>query len=84
MIGEPENSICPVCGGTLQRGLATIPFIFENTIVIVKEVPAEICADCRESFMAGNVTDQVVDLLNKLKALPSEVSVVNFHEMASV
>ncbi len=84
MTGELENKPCPMCGGTLYRGQATIPFIFEHTNVIIKDVPAEICADCREPFMAGDVTDQVVELLNTLRTVPSEVSVVTFHQMASV
>jgi hypothetical protein len=27
MIGKPENSVCPLCGGHLRPDTATIPFI---------------------------------------------------------
>ena len=40
MIGAIENSICPLCGGGLESGLANIPFILEDTIVVVKNAPA--------------------------------------------
>lgn len=81
MIGEQESNICPVCGGTLQENLATIPFILEpDTVVVIKDVPAEICSDCHEPFTAGHATDQVTALLRQLQALHSEVSVVAYAE----
>lgn len=79
MTGEPENSICPTCGGELQPDLATIPFILESNIVIViKGVPAEICTDCYEPFVTGTAVDRVAAILRQLKALRSEVSVVTY------
>ena len=81
MIGEQESNICPVCGGSLQENLATIPFILESdTIVVIKDVPAEICSDCHEPFTAGHATDRVTALLHQLQALHSEVSVVTYAE----
>jgi YgiT-type zinc finger domain-containing protein len=81
MTGEPENSICPLCGGSLHADIATIPFILSNdTVVVIKGVPAEVCSNCHEPFVAGNVTDQVSALLRQLKSLRSEVSVVTYAE----
>jgi hypothetical protein len=47
-------------------------------VIVIKKVPAEVCGDCHEPFMAGGVTDRVMALLNQLKSLRSEVSVVSF------
>ncbi|MBP8949683.1 MAG: YgiT-type zinc finger protein [Candidatus Promineofilum sp.] len=80
MIGATENSICPLCGGRLEPGLANIPFILEDTVVVVKNAPAVICADCFEPFLNGPATDQVMSLLTQLQTLHSEVSVVNYVE----
>jgi YgiT-type zinc finger domain-containing protein len=81
MIGEPENSLCPLCGGRLRSDTATIPFILGNHIVVViKGIPAEVCRNCHEPFVAGRVTDQVSALLRQLKLLRSEVSVVTYSE----
>jgi YgiT-type zinc finger domain-containing protein len=70
---KEHNGRCPLCGGRLvpdQR--ATVPFILENTVIVIKDVPAEMCASCHEPFMTGKVTDRVTDLLK------SEVSVVSY------
>jgi YgiT-type zinc finger domain-containing protein len=81
MTGAPEGRSCPVCGGSLNTGEATIPYILKGDVVIVvKRVPAEICADCRESFTSGAVTDQITTMLRQLRDLHSEVSVVSFAE----
>lgn len=83
MIGEQENSVCPTCGGRLQSGSATIPFILNNDrVVVIKGVPAEICNNCHEPFMNGHVTDEVMALLNQLQLLGSEVTVLSFPEYA--
>jgi YgiT-type zinc finger domain-containing protein len=82
MTGVPvNNKRCPVCGGVLEEGKATIPYVLkDDTVVVVKHVPAEICADCHETFTAGKVTDDLVIMLQQLKDLHSEVSVVSFRE----
>ena len=81
MTGEHvhKEGRCPLCGGRLvpnQR--ATIPFVLENTVAVIKDVPAEVCASCHESYMTGEVTDRVTDLLRQLRSLQTEVSVVSY------
>lgn len=79
MMDVDENRICPLCGGALESGEATIPYVLKgDSVVIVKHVPAEICTDCREAYTSGVVTDQILLMLEKLKGLHSEVSVLSF------
>ena len=81
MIGGQErgDGRCPLCGGRLVSDQeATIPFILEDTVAVIKHVPAEVCADCHEAFMVGKVTDQVTELLRQLRSLSTEVSVVSY------
>lgn len=82
MTGKHANSRpCPVCRGSMSQGEATIPYILDNDVVIVvKNVPAEICGDCRETFTTGAVTDRITAMLKQLKSLHSEVSVIAYSE----
>lgn len=76
-----DSKKCPLCGGPLFSGEATIPYILQGgTVVVVKNVPAEICGDCHEPFTAGKTTDQVMQMLRQLQGLRSEVSVVSYSE----
>ena len=81
MTGERESNEgrCPLCGGRLvpdQR--ATIPFVLENAVIVIKKVPAEVCTSCHEPFLSGAVTDQVTERLRQVQSLAAEVSVVSY------
>jgi len=79
MINVHASKTCPTCGGTLEAGEATIPYVLEGgSVVVVRNVPAEICGDCREAYTSGAVTDQIVFMLQRLKGLHSEVSVLAY------
>lgn len=83
MTGEHENRICPICGGSLHPGVATIPFVLsEDQVVVIKGVPAETCGDCHEPFMSGKIADDVMALVSQLKRLGSEISVISFRDYA--
>jgi YgiT-type zinc finger domain-containing protein len=84
MIGKPENKkgLCPLCGGRLvanQR--ATIPFVLGKVVVVVKDVPAEVCRNCGEPFLSGVATDRLLKLLERFVQLPVEVSVTSYSEL---
>ncbi len=79
MAGEvEERSSCPLCGGRLKTGIAAIPFVFEGTVIVVKDVPAESCRSCHEPYVSGKVTDKLTKLLSQIKALQTEVSIVSY------
>jgi YgiT-type zinc finger domain-containing protein len=68
---------CPLCGGHLVEGNATIPFVFAETVVLVKQVPAQICRSCHEPFTTSQVTEQLTALVRRVKDL-TEVSIISY------
>lgn len=82
MTGELErNGNCPLCGGRLSPGEATIPFLLADTVVLIKDVPAEICRSCHEPYVTGRVTDRITYLLNRLRTFRAEVSIISYSEL---
>lgn len=73
-----NRKVWVVCGGQLCEGLATIPFALDPVVVVVKDVPAEICSECNESYMKGDAVDRIEELLQNLKEMSVEVSVVYY------
>ena len=73
-----------LCGGRLEKGTATIPFVFPDTVVRVKDVPAEICASCQEPFTDGEVTDRLTGLLNQARGMGAEVLIISYMDAQSV
>lgn len=81
MIGGHEKpKQCALCGGSLKAGLATMPFALPDTVVVVKEVPAEVCQSCHEPYMVSSVASRIMDLVNQLRAVHAEVSIVTYSE----
>jgi YgiT-type zinc finger domain-containing protein len=81
MTGKQEKQKtkrCPLCGGELHNGVATTPFFVEEKIIVIKDVPAEICAECGETYMKSSVVDRIEILLDKIEDLHSEMSVVHY------
>ena len=84
MTGKPENTtgVCPLCGGRLSANQhATIPFVLGKVVVVVKDVPAEVCRNCGEPYLTGIVTDRLLSLLERFAHLPIEVSVTSYSEL---
>jgi YgiT-type zinc finger domain-containing protein len=80
MIGEQENDRCYFCGGRLEDKSATIPFVMNGTVVVVKNVPAQVCNQCGEAIMSSPVARRVDTLLKQFYRLNSEVSVITYSE----
>ncbi|MCO6453132.1 MAG: hypothetical protein J5I90_20290 [Caldilineales bacterium] len=62
----------------MSLGKATIPFVLDASVVVIKDVPAEICGSCREPFMIGAVVDDISAMLQRAHNLHAEVLVLTF------
>lgn len=84
MIGELEDNRCYFCGGALKTGLTTMPFVVGAKVVVIKEVPAEVCTQCGEAIMASEVAAVVDLLLKQVQRSGFEVTVVPYEQLMLV
>jgi len=69
---------CHICGGQLQAMTTDLPFkVRENSIVIVKSLPALQCENCREYLLEDSVMERVDAILEKT-GTSAELEVVRF------
>jgi len=81
MTGKQEKQKikkCPLCGGEMSDGITTTPFFVGEKIIVIKDVPAEVCSECGESYLQSSVVGRIETLLDKLEDLQSEMSVVHY------
>ncbi|MBR1368493.1 zinc finger protein [Methanocalculus chunghsingensis] len=59
--------ICVVCrSGERQHGTTTITFEREGVLLVVKEVPAEICMNCGEDYVDASITHEIMLLAEQM------------------
>ena len=71
-----RQSQCPVCGGDKQPGTTTHTVDFGTGIVVVRRVPAMVCDQCGEDWIAPDVARRLEGIVDRARRDGVEVEVV--------
>ena len=71
---------CFMCKGELEEKTVNYMVDLENTIIIIKEVPAKVCTQCGEQYFDDETSKNIERIVNQLKELATEVTIVNYRE----
>lgn len=71
---------CFMCKGDLEEKQVNYVVDLENTIIIVKDVPAKVCKKCGEQYFDDETTENIEKIVNQLKSLSVEVTIVSYKE----
>jgi YgiT-type zinc finger domain-containing protein len=67
---------CVVCKqGETADGLATVTLVRGDTTLVMKGVPAQVCSNCGEEYVADDVTARVLEAANAAATSGVEVDV---------
>ena len=69
---------CFLCKGNLQERKVNYVVDLENTIIIIKGVPAKVCSQCGEQYFDDEIAENIEKIVNQLKQLSAEVTIVNY------
>lgn len=70
---------CVICKqGRTQPGRTTVTLQREQTTVVIKDVPADICDNCGEYYLSEEVTQRVQALAENAFKLGVEVEVLKY------
>jgi YgiT-type zinc finger domain-containing protein len=69
-------SECPMCGGKRGSGKTTYSVDLGTGVVVVRNVPAEICMQCGEEWIGPDVANALEQIVEKARAARAEVEVV--------
>ena len=70
---------CVICKqGLTQPGLVTVVLQRENTLVILKQVPAEVCDNCGEYYLNETITEIVLNLAQEAVNKGTEVEIMRY------
>ena len=77
---EEEIMNCFKCNEELVEKKVNYMVDLENTIIIIKGVPAKICTQCGEQYFDDQTSENIEKIVNKLKDLSTEVTIINYNE----
>ncbi|MBO4292942.1 MAG: type II toxin-antitoxin system MqsA family antitoxin [Clostridia bacterium] len=71
---------CFKCKGNLEEKNVNYMVDLEETIIIIKGVPAKVCTQCGEQYFDDETSENIEKIVDQLKELSTEVSIVNYKE----
>lgn len=71
---------CFKCEGELIEKQVNYMVDLDKTIIIIKGVPAKVCVQCGEQYFDDETSENIESIVNKLKDLSTEVTIVNYKE----
>ncbi len=69
---------CFMCKGDLKGKKVNYVVDLDNTIIIIKGVPAKVCTQCGEQYFDDETSENIEKIINQLKELSTEVTIVNY------
>lgn len=74
---------CPLCAGPLVRKRVTHPQEHEGRIIILENVPAEVCRQCNEILIRPDVLERIQAIVWSNKS-PERTAEVPVYDLAQI
>ena len=70
---------CTFCKqGSTRPGNVTVTLSREDTVVVIKNVPAEVCENCSEYFLSEKTTEQILSWAEDAVKKGAEVEILRY------
>ncbi len=74
---------CPLCGGEKQPGTTTFAVDLEFGVVVVRDVPAFVCAACGDAWIDDAVAAKLEGVVADARRKRSVVEVTRWQQVAA-
>jgi YgiT-type zinc finger domain-containing protein len=67
--GEEMNDTsdrCDLCGGELRPGTTTLEIWRGGELLVIRDVPADVCQQCNESYISADVSERLDHFLSEV------------------
>ncbi len=64
---KEKKRACPECKGIVKPGHTEMVYKLKDLKITVKNVTANICSKCGQSFITGHVAEEVNRLVNRVR-----------------
>ena len=75
---------CGICKANMEEKNVTYTEDIEDGVIVVRHVPAKVCAECGNVWYSGAIAEQLEKIVDKFaSSTGSEVSVINFSKLVA-
>jgi len=78
----PKFDACPLCGGKKEEGSTTFTVDLKETLVVVRDVPATLCAQCGNEWLSDQTASTLEKIVQDAKKWCHSVEVTKFTKAA--
>lgn len=76
---ETQQMNCTICRtGETAPGIVTVTLQRGDFTVVIKNVPADVCSNCGEYYLSGDVAARVMQLAENVLANGAEVGIIRY------
>ncbi len=77
-----NNNLCPICGGVRESGSTTFTVDYKSGVLVVRNVPAEVCSQCGEDWIADDIATKLQSVTEIARSEKRQVEVLDFELVA--
>jgi YgiT-type zinc finger domain-containing protein len=75
---------CGICKAETAQKLVTYTEDVNNSVIVIRNVPATVCTECGNIWYTGTVAARLEEIVDRcVKAVVTDVAVVNYAEKAA-
>lgn len=73
---------CPLCGGNKEQKETTFTADMEDTLVVIRNVPATICSLCGNEWLSDETAAGIEAIVAEAKIKHRTIEVTQYHKVA--
>jgi len=74
---------CPLCKGSVAKGVTTITVELGFGVVVIRQVPAMVCSQCGEEWLDDATTQKVEEIVNAARQKHVAVEIAEWSHVAA-
>ncbi len=71
------NGTCPICSGEIGDGRTTFTIDIGSGVVVVRHVPARVCAQCGEDWIQDPIAERLEQIVTEARTVGKVVEVID-------
>lgn len=71
---------CALCGGNLKDGRISQIYEWQDNIIVVRGIPARVCADCGEGYLTSSTVKHLDKKIKKIKKLSPQTAIIQYED----